>query len=206
MRPAAVAPWRRASGRRWLGFAAALAATALVATGVAVGIDRALAAGGAAPHLTTVPRATLTRAGYALAPLAVPPYCGAVRAASTDGWLPSDLAGCPISREEAEAAAYPGGGRMVVEALLARVDAPGSSQIGQGRPVWLVVVRYSSLLMPMYLCPVPAVGAACPAVAPGFAATDVVFVDAHSGQQLGVLRVSSNSPLPPPTAAPGGTG
>jgi hypothetical protein len=58
-------------------------------------------------------------------------------------------------------------------------------------------VRDSSLLMPMYLCPLPAIGALCPNVAPGFAATDVIVVDASSGQQLAVVRVSTNGTLQP---------
>jgi hypothetical protein len=159
-------------------------------------VDRAIALSGPAPHLRTVSSATLARAGYSLAPAAVPPYCGAVQAASVQGWVPGDSAGCPISRAQAEAAAFPGGGRMVIETLLARVTG-AESQVGRDRQAWLVVVRYSSLLMPMYLCPVPAIGAACPNVAPGFAATDVIFVDASTGQQLAVLRVSSNGALGP---------
>jgi hypothetical protein len=185
-------------------FLAALVGSALLATGFAVGVDRVATLSGPAPHLRTVPAAVLTRAGYSLAPASVPPYCGAVQAASVQGWVSGTTAGCPISREQAEAAAFPGGGRMVVETLLARVTA-AASRVGPGRQAWLVVVRYSSLLMPMYLCPVPAIGAACPAVAPGFAATDVILVDASTGQQLAVVRVSSNGalqPVPPARAMP----
>jgi hypothetical protein len=164
-------------------------------------VDRFARAGGPALHLRTVPSATLAQAGYTLAPAAVPPYCRAVQAASVQGWVSGDLAGCPISRERAEAAAFPGGGRTVIETLLARVTA---GVLGRNHAAWLVVVRYSSLLMPMYLCPVPAIGAACPSVAPGFAATDVIFVDARTGAQLAVLRVSSNGPLlAAPPSAPG---
>lgn len=158
-------------------------------------MDRLVRAGGPAPRLRTVSSATLAQAGYTLAQAAVPPYCGAVQAAAVQGWASGNLAGCPISRERAEAAAFPGGGRMVIETLLARVTA---GALGQDHQAWLVVVRYSSLLMPMYLCPVPAIGQACPIVAPGFAATDVIFIDASTGQQLAVLRVSSNGPLPTP--------
>ena len=129
----------------------------------------------------------------------MPPYCGAVQSASAQGWVSGSAGGCPISAAAAEAAAFPGGGRTVLETLLARVSDSGQGQVGRDREAWLVVVRYSSLLEPMYLCPVPAIGAPCPAAAPGFAATDVIFVDASTGQQLAVVRVSSNGPLPAPT-------
>ena len=163
-------------------------------------MDRLIASQGASPQLRTVPAAVLAQAGYTLAPPSVPPYCDAVHSASIQGWLSGSTGGCPISAEAAESAAFPGGGRTVVETLLARVSDSGQSQVGRDRQTWLVVVRYSSLLEPMYLCPVPAIGAPCPAAAPGFAATDVIFVDAQTGQQIAVLRVSSNGPLPPPTA------
>ena len=92
----------------------------------------------------------------------------------------------------------------MIETLLARVTSTSQGQVGRDRQAWLVVVRYSSLLMPMYLCPVPAIGAPCPNAASGFAATDVIFVDASTGAQLGVVRVSSNGPLQPgqPATAP----
>jgi hypothetical protein len=160
-------------------------------------VDRVAALSGQAPHLRTVSSADLARAGYSLAGASVPPYCGAVQAASVQGWIPGDTAGCPISREQAEAVAFPGGGRTVVETLLARVSASGQSQLGRDRQAWLVVVRYSSLLMPMYLCPVPAIGAACPSVTPGFAATDVIFVDASSGRLLAIVRVTSRGAAGP---------
>lgn len=162
-------------------------------------MDGLIALHGPAPRLRTVPAATLAQAGYTLAAPSVPPYCGAVQSASVQGWVSGSMGGCPISAEAAEAAAFPGGGRTVLEAVLARVSDSGQGQVGRDRQAWLVVVRYSSLLEPMYLCPVPAVGAPCPAAAPGFAATDVIFVDATTGQQLAVLRVSSNGALPSPS-------
>jgi hypothetical protein len=186
------------SRRRWLVFFAASAGTALLAVGFAIAVNHAVASRGAAPRLRTVPASVLARAGYSLAPPSVPPYCGTVQAASVQGWISSDFAGCPISREAAEAAAFPGGGRRVIETLLARVTAAGDGQVGQDRQAWLVVVRYSGLQMPMYLCPVPAIGALCPNTAPGFAATDVIFVDASTGQQIAVVRASSTSTPPAP--------
>jgi hypothetical protein len=152
---------------------------------------------GAPPRLRTVSPAALARAGYTLSPASVPPYCGAVQSASGKGWVSGSVGGCPISARQAEAAAFPGGGRTVVETLLARVSATGQGQVGRDRQAWLVVVQYSNRLMPMYLCPVPAIGMPCPAAAPGFSATDVIVVDADSGQQLAVVRVSSNGALPP---------
>jgi hypothetical protein len=169
---------------------------------VTVGVDRLVALRGPQPQLRTVSPATLAQAGYTLAPPSVPPYCGAVQSASVQGWVSGSTGGCPISAAAAEAAAFPGGGRTVLETLLARVSDSGQGQVGRDRETWLVVVRYSSLLEPMYLCPVPAIGAPCPAAAPGFAATDVIFVDAATGQQLAVVRVSSNVPLPAPTPTP----
>lgn len=171
--------------------------------GFAAGVDSALSTHGPPPHLRTVSSAVLARAGYTLAPASVPPYCGAVRSASVQGWVSGSLGGCPITVQAAEAAVFPGGGRTVLETLLARVSGGGDSPVGRDRQAWLVVVRYSSLLMPMYLCPVPAIGMPCPAAAPGFAATDVIVVDAATGQQLVVVRVSSNGVLPPATPAPG---
>jgi hypothetical protein len=178
---------------RWLVFLAAVAGSALLSVGFAIVVTRAVAPS-APPQLRTVPPAAHERAGYSLAPASVPPYCDAVQSASVQGWVSSDFAGCPISRTAAEAAAFPGGGRKVTETLLARVTARGDSQVGQDRQAWLVVVRYSGLQMPMYLCPVPAIGALCPNTAPGFAATDVIVVDASTGEQLAVLRVSQSGP------------
>lgn len=195
---------------RWLAFLVALVGSGLIATGFAIGMDRALALNGPAPRLTTVSRATLENAGYSLAPPALPPYCGEVKAAADRGWMPVDLAGCPISRETAVAIAVPGGGRVVDETLLARVSALGASSIGQNRLTWLVVMRFSSLMMPMYVCPNPAVGLPCPAVSPSFAGREVVFVDAHAAMPLEVLPVgvampARTRPYPTPTAA-GGSG
>ena len=147
-----------------------------------------------------------TRSGCAIAPAITPqrswdrsadsnPGCAEI--AAIQGWVAGNTAGCPISREQAEAVAFPGGGRTVIETLLAQVTSADQAQVGRDREAWLVVVRYSSLLMPMYLCPVPAIGAPCPNVAPGFAATDVIVVDASSGQQLAVVRISSSGPAPP---------
>jgi hypothetical protein len=166
---------------------------------VTLGVDRLLAQDGSPPQLRTVSPAALAHAGYTLAPPSVPPYCGVVRSASAQGWVSGSTGGCPISAPAAEAAAFPGGGRTVIETLLARVSDTGQGPVGRDREAWLVVVRYSSLLEPMYLCPVPAIGAPCPAATPGFAATDVIFVDANTGQQLAVVRISSNGPLPAPT-------
>jgi hypothetical protein len=179
---------------RWLLFLGALVGSGLIATGFAIGMDRAMALNGPAPRLTTVPPATLSSAGYSLAPPALPPYCGEVRSAADRGWLPVDLAGCPISRETAVAIALPSGGRVVDETLLARVSSLGTSSIGQNRLTWLVVMRFSSLMMPMYVCPNPAVGLPCPAVAPSFAGREVVFVDAHTAMPLEVLPVGTPSP------------
>lgn len=183
--------------RRWLVFLAALAGSALFATGFALVVNRLAARDGQPPHLRTVSSATLAHDGYSLAPASVPPYCGVVQGAAVQGWVAGNTAGCPISREQAEAVAFPGGGRTVIETLLAQVTSADQAQVGRDREAWLVVVRYSSLLMPMYLCPVPAIGAPCPNVAPGFAATDVIVVDASSGQQLAVVRISSSGPVPP---------
>ena len=182
--------------QRWLVFLAALAGSALLATGFAVGITWVLAARGPAPRLSTVSPSVLARAGYTLAPASVAPYCGAIQAASARDWLPNAAGGCPISRENAETAAMPGGLGTVLETQLARVSANGR---GRDRLEWLVVARYGGGPMPMYACPaIPGVGVACRALTPPSAATEVVFVDAQSGQPLAMITVSSGVVVPGP--------
>ncbi len=191
--------------QRWFVFLAALTGCALLATGFAVGVDRLLAATGPAPRLATVSPSVLARAGYTLSAASVPPYCGAVQAASARGWLPEAAGGCPISRENAEAAAMPDGLWTVLETQLARVTAHGQ---GRDRLEWLVVLRNVGGPVPMYACPTTqGVGVACRPITPPSTATELVFVDAQSGQPLGILVVSLGGfpqpvPYPAPTTGP----
>ncbi len=191
--------------QRWLVFFAALTGCALLAIGFAAGVDRLLSATGPAPHLATVSPSVLARAGYTLSAPSVPPYWGAMQAASGRGWLPDAAGGCPISREQAEAAAMPGGLGTVLETQLARVTAIGQ---GRDRLDWLVVLRSGGGPMPMYACPIgQGMRVPCRAMTPPATATELVFVDARSGRPLAFLAVGPGGPplpaaFPTPTTKP----
>jgi hypothetical protein len=193
---------------RWLVFLAALAGSALLAGGFAIAADRVAAVRAPAPHLATVPAATLRGAGYTLSPPAEPPYCGVVEAAAAHRWLRGSAAGCPIDRDAASEAATSmasvvgGGGPTAKEALLARVSAGRSSSLGQGHLTWLVVVHTNAVLLPMLTCASPAVGGPCPPQAVSVFPTSVVFVDAQSGRVMEVLPVGRVGPIRPGKPVP----
>ncbi len=98
----------------------------------------------------------------------------------------------------------PGGQGTVLETQLARVTANGQVR---DRLEWLVVLRSGRGPMPMYACPITqGVGAACLSMTQP-PTTELVFVDAQSGQPLGILVVSSGGfpqpvPYPAPTTGP----
>lgn len=186
--------------QRWIVFLAALAGTGVLAAGVTLAVDRALATRGPAPDLSTVPAGTLRSAGFTLAPPALPPYCGAVDVAASRHWVSGGAAGCPISRAEAIEFAS-GGGATAREALLATVSSSRASGVGSDRLTWLVVVRQSGLMMPLIACANPIGGPAAPQPCPTPGAirfpTSIVFVDAHTGRAIEVLPVGQMGPLLP---------
>lgn len=185
--------------RRWGVFLVALAGSAVLAVGFGVGIGRAVQSPRAAPHLRTVPAGALARAGITMGPADQPPYCGAGRPAAGRGWVPSGLPGCAISGEEARASLLPAFQGMVTEAVLARVSGPAGSGIGQGRLVWLVVVRSSLLVLPATACAPPvASGPACAVRDLGPVSPEaIVFVDGSSGQVLTTLPVAGRASAGP---------
>jgi len=181
--------------RRWTVFVAALAGTAVLAIGLGYAADR-LVSGSAAPRLTSVPASTLNRYGISLAAASAPPYCGPLQAWGQAGLLRP--AGCPITRQSAEAAAARvDGGVGVVEALLARVTSSPRAGGLSGRLAWVVVVRgfpIGPAVLPKIRCSVP-VGSPgppppciLPVRIPSF--TEVVILDASSGQVLTVVGAS----------------
>jgi hypothetical protein len=190
--------------RRWTAFLAALAGTLFVATGFGYAADR-LVSGSAAPRLTSVPASTLAGYGISLAPAAAPPYCGPLQA-----WGQAPLlqpAGCPMSRQSAEAAAVQAAGSQVVEALLARVTTTARAGGLSGHLAWVVVVRGSPTILPAIRCSVP-VGSPgppppCARALPIASITQVVILDASSGQVLTVVPEAPLHSLPvrvPPMA------
>jgi len=193
---------------RWVVFLAALAGSAVLATGFALAVDRVTALQAPAPRLTTLPAGALARAGFSLSAALVPPYCGAAQEAARHGVLPAGVAACPISREQAERAA----GGSVVEAVLANVSGDRRGAFGQGRVAWVVVTR--PRLQVMFLCVGGAIGPNCP---PGTtsvtAGQAVVFVDAYSGRVVDVVPVATGGqqvpirvlpvvPIHPPLVTP----
>ena len=137
---------------RWKIFLAALAGSAVLAVGFAAGVDRLLVSNPQTPHLKSISDRTLSsRYGVTLAPAAQPPYCGLEQKVAKADWLSTFLppvtpspgaAACPISKDQAEAAALGTGSGRVVESLLARVSSTWNPQI-RSRVAWLVVVRGS---------------------------------------------------------------
>jgi hypothetical protein len=179
---------------RWIVFLSALAGSAVLAVTFALAVD-ALTRAGPAPVLTSVPLASLTRAGYSVAAAPVPPYCGLQAVAADRQWLPAASGGCPISRADAEAAAAPEPGPRALEAVLARVSSSRSTAIGRDRLIWLVAVRRNAMILPLVVCGGPAVLTPCPPRVVG-ASTVVVFVDAISAQPLEVLPAGSYAMMP----------
>jgi hypothetical protein len=154
------------SAPRWLVFVVALAGSALLALAAGAGAARLAAPAPPAPRLATVPSGALARAGITVAGAGQPPYCDLERRAARG------MAGCAISRADAEAALLPAFQGNVKEAALARVSGPPASGLGQDRMVWLVVVRSYLLVR---------ADQASPDV--------VVFVDAGTGQVITTLPV-----------------
>lgn len=186
---------------RWLPFAVAAIATALLAGGVGLGADRlALPRVEPTPQLRTVPAATLVRLGLSLAPASQPPYCGVADVAVGRGWLRTGSAGCAIDRDAAEAAAGQGASVRVLESVLASVTSTRSSAIGQAHLAWLVVIQQ----LPSLNCQQAGGRTTCVGVtASGFGWNQLAVVDAHSGGVVGTLRLTPGG-RPRGGAPPGG--
>jgi len=197
--------------QRWVVFVAALAGSALLAAGFAVVAGRVTATNGPAPQLRGISASSLAAAGYTLGAAALPPYCDAELEAAGRGCLPAGAAGCPVPRSAAEATAAPSGTAQVVESLLARVSATGTTgTVSRDRLMWLVVVRPRMLILPMIACAGgPAVTVPCPPQA-AVAGTVLVMVDAHSGQTVYAVMLGATGAAvpwrprqgPTPTAPP----
>ena len=185
--------------RRWI----PLLVAAVLAAGLAVGttylVNRAFQPQPEEPvQLRTVPVTALTTLGVTTTAARVPAYCGVVAGAAEHGMGGGGIAGCPISREAAEAAARQGSGGKVSEAVLARVTSRQPT-IGSERLVWLVVVQNAipPLRMQAVSCPIRATAGETVGGAPSCAAlvggSQLVFVDAHSAKVLMTMSVG----LPP---------
>ncbi|TMC03281.1 MAG: hypothetical protein E6J41_28025 [Chloroflexi bacterium] len=193
------------AGRRWTPFLVALGLSAALAIGAGVATSRLVAGAQEPPRLRTVPAQTLSRAGITVAAASQPPYCEIERGAAERGWTSSGVAGCAVSRMQAQSALLPVFQGHVTESVLARVSGPATSNIGSGRLVWMVVVSSSLLVLPTNACGPPvASGPACAAGRLGPVSTQaVVFVDATNGQVLTTVPVPASA-VPSPSPMPGG--
>lgn len=177
----------------WRTFLVALGGSALLAGVFGVGIAGLAARQQPVPQLRTIPARTLPQAGIRVAAANQPPYCGLERGAAQRRWISAGVAGCAISRQEAEGALLPGFHDSVQEAVLARVSAPPESEVGQERLVWMVVVQSNLLVIPPSGCgATPTSGPAC--AVRGLAAGEVtnravVLVDASSGTVIATVPV-----------------
>ena len=191
--------------RGWKTLVAALAGSALLAAGFAIGVDRLMMSSPQAPHLTSISDASLSaRYGVTLAAAVQPPYCGLEQTAARTGWLDPGTAGCAISRERAEAAALGGGSGRIVESLLARVSSSENPEI-RDRLAWLVVVRSGRAASLPRSCgvlvyPAPA---GCYSPQTRVLADRVVVMDALSGQPLQTQQLSPGLIVGPPLSPKG---
>jgi hypothetical protein len=186
--------WSVAHVRRWLPFAAAVLATALLASGVGVAANRlATPRSQPVPQLKTVSPAALTRLGLSLAAAPQPAYCGVAAAAVSQGWLRPGSAGCPISRDAAESTARrPGSGR-VVESVLGLVSSNRIASVGHDHLAWLVVVQQST-----GACQQSGGWSLCVGAARGFGWTQLALVDGHGAGTFSTLRLAPMGGQPPP--------
>src|SRR5215813_4152034 len=184
---------------------AALAGSALLAVGFAVGVDRLVVSSPQAPHLTSIPDASLSaRYGVTLAAAPQAPYCGLEQTVAETGWLSPGTAGCAISRERAEAAALGVGSGRVIESLLARVSSTWNPEI-RDHLAWLVVVRWARGASVPRWCgtlvyPAPA---GCYSPQTRVLADRVVVMDAFSGQPLQTQQFSPGLIVGPPLSPRG---
>jgi len=194
---------------RWKIFLAALAGSAVLAVGFALGVERLVMSDPQTPHLKSISDATLTsRYEVTLGAAAQPPYCGLGQMVAKHDWLSvflpqtkqsSGVAGCPISKGQAEAAAVGKGPGRVVESLLARVNSTWNPQV-RDRLAWVVVVR-GTIFRSFRSCgvlvyPMPA---NCYGSPTGWSSDRVVVVDGFSGQTLQTQRLTF---IPAPVITP----
>jgi len=175
---------------RWKIFLAALAGSAVLAVGFAIGVDRLVMSGPHTPHLKSISEATLSsRYGVTLGAAAQPPYCWLEQRVAKTGWLTGGAAGCAINKQQAEAAAVGKGPGRVVESLLASVNSTWNPQV-HDRLAWVVVVR-GTIFRSFRSCgvlvyPMPA---NCYGSPTGWTSDRVVVVDGFSGQMLQTQRL-----------------
>jgi hypothetical protein len=169
---------------RWLPFAVAAVATALLAGGIGVAADRLVTPHGqAVPQLRTVPAATLARVGITLGPPSQPVYCGLAAAAVQNGWLRSGSVGCAISQPAAEAAARQGGRSRVIESVLALVTSSRGAAVLRDHLTWLVVTQST-----VNACQPAAGYSVCFGPRGGW--NQLVLVDARSGGVMSSQRLT----------------
>jgi hypothetical protein len=128
------------SRRVWLGLVLSAVLSMVIAAGLEA--DRAYDFGRqATPRLKSVPASTLEQLGVRLNPTNPPLYCAPVALAAQYGLPQGSVAGCPVRRSTAVAAAsdwVPGTVREAVLAWLALRRDPASS--GE-RLVWAIVIQ-----------------------------------------------------------------
>jgi hypothetical protein len=119
-----------------------LGAVLSMVVGAGLEADRAYDFGRqATPRLMSVPASTLEQLGVRLNPANPPLYCAPVSLAAQYGLPPASVAGCPLQRSSAVAAAsewVPGTAREAVLTWLALRRDPASS--GE-RLVWAIVMQ-----------------------------------------------------------------
>jgi hypothetical protein len=174
--------------RRWVPFAVATLATVLLAGGFGIAVDQlATPHAQAAPQLKTVPAATLSRLGLTLSAPSQPLYCGVAGAIVSHGsWNPGS-GGCAISQSDGESAARQGGNARVVESVLALVSSSRVGALGHDLLAWVVVTQQtlrSSCTQGLGGYQV------CVGNRGGFAWTQLVVVDAHTGGVVNQMRLS----------------
>jgi hypothetical protein len=197
--------------RRWSVLAAAGVATVVLAAGLGVLADRLTSSSPASPGLRSVSPALLAQLNLRVRPAGQAPYCGLVQVPGDRGWLHGVTLGCAVSRRTAEAAAGQQPGR-IVESVLVRVSMPPSSQVGQDRLAWLVVVRLTVPAGPPSSCGTKGpIVAPCPNPAGAATLTALIVVDAYTGQVattawaltgLPPAPGTQQVPLPVPTVQP----
>jgi len=184
---------------RWKIFLAALAGSGVLAVGFAAGVDRLVMSSPQTPHLKSISDATLSsRYGVTLAAAAQAPYCGLEQKVAKADWLATFLpparpgsgrAGCPISKDQAEAAAVGNSSGRVIESVLARVSSTWNPQI-RNHLAWLVVVRgsyyrsFQGLACGVLVYPSIAASPARGCSGARWTADRVAVVDAFSGQPV----------------------
>lgn len=174
---------------RWAVFLVALGASALLAAGFGLTVARLAAATEPAPQLRTVPAGTLQQAGFSVAGAGQPPYCDLGRDGARRRWVSGGVAGCAITRAQAEDALLPGFQQSVREAVLARVSGPDGGAVGRNRLVWMVVVESSLLVLPPSGCAAAvSTGPVCPVPSTNQA---VVLIDGTTAEVLTTVPVIS---------------